>query len=133
MGVDADIAMRDQRQLRLMHEFHWIFHRDDVARRGAVAVIDHGGERCRFAAAGGADHEHHAALGHHHVLESLGQPVLFDGRHIGGNGSDDHADVLLLYEHVDAVTRHLGYVDGEIAFEIPGKLLALLVVHDRVR
>ena len=46
--VDSDFAMGDQRLMRLVHEFNGVLHRDDMARRGAIAVIDHGGESGRF-------------------------------------------------------------------------------------
>ena len=100
-----DVAVGHQGHLRLMNELDRILDRDDMARRGAVAMIDHGGERGRFAGARGAHHQHHAALGHHDFLERLGQPQLLETRHLVGNGSDDHADIQLLHEHVDPKAR----------------------------
>jgi len=58
--------------MRLMDEFHRIFDGDDVAGGGAVAVIDHGGERGRFSRAGGANDQNEAPLGHDDLLQSIG-------------------------------------------------------------
>ena len=41
VGVDADFTVRDERHLGFMHIFHRVFDRDDVAGRGAIALIDH--------------------------------------------------------------------------------------------
>ncbi len=43
--IDADFTMRDQAGFILVHIFDRIFHRDDVAVRIAVAMIDHRGQR----------------------------------------------------------------------------------------
>ena len=43
----------DDEVLRLMHEFDRVLNRDDVASGGAIAVIDHRGERSRLARPGG--------------------------------------------------------------------------------
>jgi hypothetical protein len=48
MCVDPHIAMSNKRLMRLMHELDRVFHRDDMARRGAIAVINHGGKRGRL-------------------------------------------------------------------------------------
>ena len=131
--VDADFAVRDQRLLRLVHVLDRVLDRDDVAVGRAVAVIDHRRERRRFARAGAADHQHQPALGHDDFLEDLGKAELLEVRDLGGDRADHHADVLLLDEDVDAEAREARDGDREIALEVLRELLALALVHHRVR
>ncbi len=60
--VDAHLALVDDRQLVLEQVLDRVLDGDDVA---AVAKVDHLDQRCqggRLAGAGGASHQHHAAL-----------------------------------------------------------------------
>ena len=50
--VDAHLAVVDQRLLALVDELDGVFHRDDVVLPVQVGVVDHRGERGRFAGAG---------------------------------------------------------------------------------
>ena len=59
--------------LRRVHVLDRVLDRDDVAGRGAVAVVDHRRQRGRLARAGAADDQHQPALGHHDVLQHFGQ------------------------------------------------------------
>src|SRR5476651_205576 len=70
-----------------MHILDRVFHRDDVAGRIGVAVVDHRRQRRRLARAGAADHQHQAALGHDDVLEHFGQVELMEIRDLGGDGA----------------------------------------------
>ena len=132
VGIDAHLAVSDERLLRLMHEFDRIFHRDDVTRGAAIAVIDHRGERSRLARAGGADDQHQPALGHHDFFEDLRQPQLGEIGNLVDDGPDHDADVLLLHEDVHAKARHTREGDREIALQLFGEFLALTLVHERV-
>src|ERR1700722_16019541 len=125
MSVDADFAMRDQRLMRLMHEFDRILHGDDMAGHRAVAMIDHGGQRRRLARTGGAHDQDEAPVGHDDFLEYFRQCQRGEIRYFRRNGSDHHAYMLLLNEDVDAKPRHSRNRNGEIAFEFLGEFLAL--------
>ncbi len=116
--VDADLTVRDQRLLRLVHELHRIFHRHDVAGGRAIAMIDHRRKRRRFARARGADHQHEAALGHHDFLERVRQAELRHIRNFVGDRADHHAHVLLLLEHVHAKARHARHGHREVALQL---------------
>src|SRR6202041_3458479 len=120
MSVDADFAMGDQRLMRLMHEFDRIFHGDDVARRRAVAMIDHGSQRRRLARTGGAHDKDEAPVGHDDFLEDFRQRQRGEIGYFRRNGPDHHAYMLLLNEGVDAKPRHSRERYGEIAFELLG-------------
>src|ERR1700721_1155517 len=125
MSVDADFAMRDQRLMRLMHEFDRILHGDDMAGHRAVAMIDHGGQRRRLARTGGAHDQHQAPGGHDDFLEDFRQCQRGEIRYFRRNGSDHHAYMLLLNEDVDAKPRHTRNRNGETALQFLGDPLAL--------
>src|ERR1700728_4798151 len=131
--IEDPVEFIHQSQMSLVYEFDRIFDRDDMSWRGTVAVIDHGGQRCRFSGTRGADHQHHAALGHHDFLERLRQSQLLETRHVVGNGSDDHADIQLLNEYVDPEAGKIRDRHGEVAFQLFGKFGALALAHECVR
>lgn len=43
-GVKAHFPLRNDRALMVVDELDGIFHRDDMAWMGGIAVVDHGGE-----------------------------------------------------------------------------------------
>jgi hypothetical protein len=73
VGVEAELALIDDRLFMTMHELDGVFDRDDMTRRVGVAMVDHRRERRRFTGAGRADDEDETALGHRDVLQDLGQ------------------------------------------------------------
>ena len=80
IGVDADLALRDDAVLVLVDELDRVFDGNDVAVAVAVAVIDQRRQRRRFAGAGAADEDDQTALGHRDVLEHGRQPEFVEGR-----------------------------------------------------
>jgi hypothetical protein len=56
-AVDADLALRDDRLLVTVQVLDRVLDGDHVARRRAIDLVDHGGERRRLAAARCAGHE----------------------------------------------------------------------------
>ncbi len=133
VGVDSDLSVCNQRLMRLVHEFNRVFHRNDVAGGGTIAMIDHRGKSRRFAGAGGTDHQNQAALGHHDVFEAFRQSERGKIWNLIGDGSDHHSNLLLLHERIDAEAGNSRQRDCEIAFQILGKLRPLTFVHQRHR
>ena len=131
VGVQAQFALGDHAVLVRVHEFHRVFHRDDVAERVFIAPVDHGRQRGRFARAGGTDQDAQAAFGHRDILQRLGHAQAVDGGQGGRNHPQHHADLALLHEGADAEAADGGRRDRKVAllgaFEIGG----LLVAHDR--
>jgi len=58
--VDPDLALVDDAPLVAVHELDGILDREDVLGARAVDLVDHGGERRRFAGARRARYEHEA-------------------------------------------------------------------------
>ena len=56
-GVHPHFPMPDQGSFALMHEFHRVLNREDVAGFVAVDPVDHRGEGGAFARTGGACHQ----------------------------------------------------------------------------
>ena len=56
-GVHAQFALVDETFFRLVNELDRVFDRDDVAFKGIVEIVDHGGQGRRFAGTGRAGHE----------------------------------------------------------------------------
>ena len=133
MRVDARLAVGDQRFFRQVHIFHRVFHGDDMARRRAVALIDHRRQRGRFARARAADHQRQPARVHDHFFQNGRQPQLRKVRDFRRDAADHHADIALLHKHIDAKSRQALDRNREVAFHLLGELGALLLVHQRVR
>jgi hypothetical protein len=133
VGVDADLALRDDAVLVRMHELDRVLDRDDVAVGVLVAVVDHRRQRGALARAGGADEDHEAALGQRHVLEDLRQAERVDRRDLRRDRPHHDADMALLHEGVAAEAADAGRGDREVALLGLLELGRLLVVHDRAR
>jgi hypothetical protein len=130
LGVDADLALVDDRATIADQELDGILDRHDVTGPVAVDVVDHRGERRRLAGAGRAGDEHQAALLHGDRLDHLGQHELLDALDAEGDDAKDDADRPPLLEHVDPEASEAGDAVGEVDFA--GLLEAPLLhrVHD---
>ena len=61
MRVGVQLALIDDAVFVLMEKLHRIFDRDDVLMGLAIDLVDHRGERRRFARAGRSGHENETA------------------------------------------------------------------------
>ena len=129
--IDSHLAVRDQGLLRLVDEFHRIFHRNNVSRRRAIAMIDHGRQGGRFTGPGGAYDQNQPAFGHDDIFEDLGQRECRETRDLGRNRANHHPGMLLLNENIDSKPGDLRYRHREIALEFFGELVTLALVHQR--
>ena len=125
-------ALVDQALLGFVHELDRVFHREDVAVLGFVQVVDHGGQRGRFARARGAGHQHQATGLEGQVAEDLGRVELLQRQDLGGNGPEHGGRAAVLVERVDAETGQAFDFKREVNLEKFLVLLALSVVHDVV-
>ena len=115
IGVDADLALRDQAVLVRVHVLDRVLDGDDVAVGVLVAVADHRRERGGLARARAADEEHQAALGHDHVLQHRRQLQVVEARDRGGDHAQHHADLALLDEALTRKRPMPAGADGEVA------------------
>ncbi len=129
-GVAPDFALRDVRHLVPMEELDRVLDGDDVDATVAVDVVEHRRERGRFAGAGDARDQHHAARLERHLLEHLGEHQLLDGADLvrdGPEGKGQGPALLIDVGSEPADTRH---ADGEVGFLLLGEFLDLARRHD---
>ena len=100
VAIHADLALRDDAVLVLVHELDRVLDRDDVAVAVLVAVAEQRRHRRRLAGAGGADEHHDAALAHDDVLQHRRQAELLELRDVHRDRAQHHADAALLHERV---------------------------------
>jgi hypothetical protein len=125
-------AWVDDRLLVLVQVLDRVLDGEDVARGGAVAVVDHRRQRGRLARTGGADQQHQAARGHDDVLEHLRQLQFLDAGDGAADGADHHAHLAALLEHVDAEAAGILQRQGHVQFQVALELRHLALVHQRV-
>ncbi len=131
LGIDADLALRDDAVVVGMHVLDRILDRDDVTVRILVAMTDHRGQRRRLTRTGRADDDDEAALRHRDILQDRRQLEILDGRNLRDDLSQDRTDGPLLDERADTEASDPLRTDREIAFLRRIELAGLLVVHDR--
>jgi hypothetical protein len=130
LGLGADLALVDQRALRLVHELDRVLEGEDVTRHGLVEVVDHRRERGRLAAAGRAGDEDEALLLVAQLAEDRRQPEILEARDLGGDGAEHGALAAVLHERVDAEAQLLVEREREVGLEAVLERAALAVVHD---
>ena len=101
-GVESDFSLRDDRLLMLMNELDGIFDGDDMAWMDGIAIVDHGGQRRRFAGTGRAHDEHQSAFGHRDIFDDGREFELLDGLNLRLDVAEDESDISPLPEDVDA-------------------------------
>jgi hypothetical protein len=132
VGIDADLALRDDAVPVVMHILNRVLDGDNVTEAVFVAVADHRRQRGRLARARAADEQHQAALGHPDILQHAGQAEVLEFRDRGVDGAHDEAGTALLHEGIDAEAADAGRADGEVAFLGRLEFRRLLVIHHRV-
>ncbi|MCY1435404.1 hypothetical protein D9M71_514990 [compost metagenome] len=131
LGVQPHLALGDDAALVLVDELDGVFDGDDVAGGILVAIADHRRQRGGLTGTGGTDEDHQAALGHRQLLEDFRQLEVVDGRDVGFDAAQDHADQVALVERADPETADTTGADGEVALVVLGELAALLLAHHR--
>ncbi len=132
-GVLAQLALVDDGALVGVHKLNRIFDRENMTRGVLVAMIDHARLGGGFAGAGGADHQHHAALEHDQVFQHFWRAEQIQNRRIRLHKTQHHGDAVALHEHVDAETAEAPGLRGEVDFKILLEVLLLLRREDAHR
>ena len=125
LDVRADLALVDEAAPGLVHEFDGILESDDMASTATVHGFQHGGEGARFARAGRADDQHHAATGADQTPDAVGQMQLGERRRVPVDGTQGNGQAMRLGKDVHAKTlwpivhirRHPGQIHAARGFE----------------
>ena len=131
VGVQADLALVDDRLLVLMQHLDGIFDRDDVAAHGLVDVVYHRRQGGGLARARGAGDEHQAARLQRYPADHIRQAQLLKGGHRGRHLTHGDADATALTEDVDAEAALVGERVGKVDLVVLREAPDLLVRHDR--
>ncbi len=118
LGVGADFALVDDAALVRVEELDRVFDGDDVLVALAVDLVEHGGERRRFAGAGRAGDEDEAARAVAERRDDGRQAQRFEGLDLVRDGAEDGADRAALVEEVGAEAREAAHAEGEVEFEL---------------
>ena len=131
IGVEADLALVDDRALVLVEDLDRVLDGHDVPAYGVVDVVDHRRQSGRLARAGRAGDEHEAARLQGDPLDDLRQVQLLERRDLGRDLPHGHADAAALPEDVDAEAAQVGRGVGEVDLVVLAEAPDLLVGHDR--
>ncbi len=100
VGVVADLALVDRRDLVLVQDLDRVLDRHDVDRLRLVDVLDHRGERRGLAGAGRAGDQDQAAVLLGELADGVGQAHLLERRPAEAQPAEHHAGRSALVEHV---------------------------------
>ena len=130
VGVEADLALVDDRLLVLVQHLDGVLDGDDVPAHRVVDVVDHRREGGGLAGAGRAGDEHQAARLEREALDDVGEVQLLEGGDLGRDLAHGHADAAALAEHVDAEAPEGRRRVGEVDLVVLAEAADLLVGHD---
>ena len=128
--ISTDLALVNQRLLAAVDVLNRVLNRDDVVTAGLVDVVDHGGQRGGFTAAGGAGDKNQAAglvrkLGQHGGHRELGQRGNCIAQKAQRGGG-----LTLLEEHVHTAAGAVGGNQRKVGVDaFCGDGLAVGLVH----
>src|SRR5262249_17682136 len=128
-----NLALVDQARLVRMNELDRILDRHDVVVALAVDLVDHGGERRRFAGAGGAGDEDQSLGPIGELLHDLREAELLERADLVRDDADRAADRTALSIDVAAEAREALDTEREVELVLFLELLLLAFVQDAVR
>ena len=114
VSVGADFTLVDDGLNVFMDEFDRIFDRDDMLVEMRVDVVEHGGERRRFAGPRCARDEYEAALFLRHFKDDIRNQQFLGVDGSRRDAADRHGDVAALVGEVEAEAAERGKADAEI-------------------
>jgi len=106
--LEADFAVDDRAVLVLVHEFDRVLDGDDVLAEIGVDVVDHRGQRGRFAGTGRPGDQHQARFQRADVLEHIRHVKVFESQDLGRNLAHDAAHSVVVVHVVGSETRQSG-------------------------
>ena len=130
-GVDPDLALLDDRELVVVHDFDRIFDRHDMSAPRTVDVADHRRDRRRLPRTGGSRDQDQTARTVGERPHHDGEPELLERRDLGANTPDRESDQSSLAEHVDPEAADALQGVADIGLVRRLELAALVLAHDR--
>ncbi len=132
LHIDVDLALIDHRLFVGEHIFDRIFDGEDVHRLALVDVIEHAGDRCRFAGAGDAREDDHALIVMAQLFNRRRQVQAGKGGNLVVDAAGHQRPLAALPQHVDAkaafiLADHMSEVGAAGLF----KRAAMALAHDR--
>ena len=100
--VVPDLALRHDTGLVFVYEFERVFHGDDMVVAGHVDLVDHGGERCGFAATRGTGEQDQTILQRAQFIQHRRQAEVVEREYLERNETHDDARVAIVAADVDA-------------------------------
>jgi hypothetical protein len=131
VGVDANLALVDDRPVVPMQILDRILDRHDVRGARGVDVVDHRRQGRRLAAAGRAGNEHQPALFRGDLLQHLRQRQLVDRGNAHRDDAEDHPDGAALLKRVAAEPTEPRHAVGEVDLVVVLELFAVAGRQDR--
>ena len=131
-GVEADLALMDDRHPVEMEELDRVLDRDHVARGGAVDGVDHRRQRGGLARAGAAGDQDEAARREREIPHHRGQLQLLDGRHLDRDVPQGDRGSAALHENVGAEPPQPRDSEGEVDLAVGREVEPLLVAQELV-
>ena len=113
-GVFADLAVNDHTFFHRVDEFNGVLDGDDVAREVGVNVVDHRGERGRFAGAGGAGDDDEALVEVAEFFQRFGELERVEGKNFCRDLAEDGGLAPVIVKVIAAETGEAGDLVGEI-------------------
>src|SRR5678816_442525 len=130
LGVDLHFALVDEAFLVAVKEFDRVLDGHDVFRSRGVDVVDHRGQRGRFARTGGARAQDQAAPLLGNRLEDRRQQEILEGMDLHGNDAKHQPDRAALLEDVATKAAEPGNGIGDVQLVVVLELLLLAAAHD---
>ena len=131
-GIDADLALIDDRLLVPVHILHRVLDGDNVAGAVAVAVVNQRCQGCRLTGAGRTHEQHQAALAHHDFGKNLRQAQILVIGYFSDDVARDDADLVALHENVHPKAAGAGDGRRQVHLELLLEVGLLSRVHQLV-
>ena len=130
LRVGADLTLVDQALLVGMHELDGVLDGEDMVCTGLVDEVHHGRQRGALPRPRGTGDEHQALGEHAHLPDGVPEAQLIGRQDIGGDGTHDRADPVLLIEDIDPEARDPWNLVGEVEVHLVEEPHPPVLFHD---
>ncbi|MPM04586.1 hypothetical protein SDC9_50864 [bioreactor metagenome] len=113
-GVPSDLALVHEARFVPVKILDGVLDGDDVTAAGAVDDVDHGGEGCGLAAAGGPGGQNQAALLVGEGTDRLGDAQSLKAGNGEGQGAQSHGEAAALLEDIGAEPAETRKGEGKV-------------------
>ncbi len=128
-----NFALVHEALLVIVQELDGVLDRDHVLFALVVDLVEHGGERRRFAGTGRAGHQHESARFVAQVLHDGRKPQCVETLDLPWNGAEYRCHGAALVKDVSAETRQALQAERKVELEVLFQAVLLHVCEDAVR